>query len=52
MKTPDEQNDEIRAMVDKEFPRPVGGFESDSAEDEWKIKRENRFLEIVLGGAQ
>jgi hypothetical protein len=44
--TPDEQNDAIREQVDRELPRPAGGFETDAQEQAWKEKQEARFFEL------
>ena len=44
-------NDAIRAQVDAEITRPVGGFESADAEDAHRAAQDKRFLEIA-GGAQ
>ena len=46
MKTIDEQNDEIRARVNEELPRPAGGFETGEAEEAWRDAHEKRFLEL------
>lgn len=45
--TIDEQNDAIRAQVEREIPTPVGGFESDDARDEHRAKQDARFAELV-----
>jgi hypothetical protein len=45
--TPEEQNDAIRAQVESEMPRPIGGFESSEQAEEWKEKSDRRFLELV-----
>ena len=44
--TPDEINDMIRKRVESELPRPLGGFESADAEDEWRERSDKRFLEL------
>jgi hypothetical protein len=44
--TPDEQNDAIRDQVNRELPRPAGGFETDTQEQEWKVKQDARFFEL------
>lgn len=43
----DDQNDAIRAQVDAEMPRPVGGFESSDLEDVFRAAQDARFLELV-----
>jgi hypothetical protein len=45
--TPAEQNDAIRERVNREMPRPVGGFESSEQEDEFRAAHEARFMELV-----
>lgn len=45
--TPSEQNDAIRAQVEREIPTPAGGFETEDAKDEHKAKQEARFFELV-----
>ena len=45
--TPDEQNAAISAQVDREIPRPAGGFESADSEDDFKARQEARFNELV-----
>lgn len=45
--TTDEQNDAIRAQVDAEIPRPVGGFETFEQEEYWLAAVDNRFDELV-----
>ena len=47
IKTIDDQNDEIRAQVECEYPYPKGGFENANQLDEWKDKTEKRFMELV-----
>jgi hypothetical protein len=44
--TPEEQNDEIREIVNSEMPRPAGGFESSCDEASWKHSSEQRFMEL------
>jgi hypothetical protein len=46
MKTIDETNDEIRARVNAELPRPAGGVETAEAEEAWRDAHEKRFLEL------
>jgi hypothetical protein len=43
----DDQNDALRAQVDAELPRPVGGFETELEEDEWRRQQEQRFIQLV-----
>ena len=38
--TVDEQNDAIRAQVEREIPSPIGGFESEDARDDHKAKQD------------
>jgi hypothetical protein len=45
--TPDEINDAIRAQVEREIPKPVGGFETDDAEQAHREAHERRFSELV-----
>ncbi len=45
--TPDDENDELRAQVDREIPRPPGGFGTDAEEDAFRARREARFIELV-----
>ena len=47
MKNTDEQNDAIRAQVDAEMPRPLGGFEREDDEDAHRAKHERRFVELA-----
>jgi hypothetical protein len=49
MQTPEEINDEIREQVNREFPKPPNGFETELDEMEWKERAENRFMELVSG---
>ena len=51
MKTIDEMNDEIRARVNEELPRPAGGFETSEAEEAWRDAHEKRFLELCRESA-
>jgi hypothetical protein len=51
MKTTDEQNDEIRARVNAELPRPAGGFETSEAEEAWRDAQNQRFLELCAESA-
>lgn len=44
--TPEEQNDLIRAQVDAEIPRPIGGFETEEERDAWQAQHEARFMEL------
>ncbi len=44
--TPDEQNDAIRAQIEREMPRPAGGFESDEQEQDHREAHEKRFFEL------
>ena len=46
MRTPDEINDEIRAQVDREMPKPAEGFETRQEKEDWKQAREDRFVEL------
>ena len=41
--------DEAEAQVKREFPYPRGGFETNHELYEWKLKTEQRFVELVLG---
>jgi hypothetical protein len=43
----DEQNDAIRAQVDREIPGPVHGFASEDERDEHRAAQDARFLELV-----
>ena len=45
--TVDDQNDEIRAQVEREMPRPIGGFENTCDEDEHRLRQDARFMELV-----
>jgi hypothetical protein len=45
--TIDEINDQIRDLVAAELPRPVGGFETDKQEDEWRIASVRRFFQLI-----
>ena len=49
--TTSEQNDAIRAQVDAELPRPVGGFENSDDEQRWRDAQEARFFELVGASA-
>jgi hypothetical protein len=51
METIDETNDEIRARVNAEMPRPAGGFETSEAEDAWRDAHEKRFKELCAESA-
>lgn len=46
-KTIDDQNDEIRAQVERELPKPAGGFASAEDEDAFREAHEKRFMELV-----
>ena len=43
----DEQNDAIRAQVDREIPGPVHGFTSEDERDAHRAAQDARFLELV-----
>jgi len=43
----DEQNDIIRAQVDREIPGPVHGFISEDERDAHRAAQDARFLELV-----
>ena len=45
--TVDDQNDEIRAQVEREMPKPIGGFENARDEDEHRFRQDVRFMELV-----
>ena len=45
--TPDEQNDIIRAQVDREIPKPPGGFETEEDEATWRKRSDRRFFELA-----
>lgn len=51
MKTIDEMNDEIRARVNAELPRPAGGFETFEAREAWLDAHEKRFKELCAESA-
>lgn len=51
MKTTDEMNDEIRARVNAELPRPAGGFETFEAREAWLDAHEKRFKELCAESA-
>lgn len=44
--TPDEQNDQIRAQVERELPTPANGFETDEQAQDHRDAHERRFLEL------
>ena len=50
--TVDEQNDAIRAQVEREIPSPIGGFESEDARDDHKAKQDFRFAQLVQNPSQ
>ncbi len=43
----DMENDAIRAQVDRELPKPIGGFDNDEQYDDWREVQEARFMELV-----
>ena len=43
----DEQTEAIRAIVDRELPRPDGGFETDEQEQDWRDAQEVMFFDIL-----
>jgi hypothetical protein len=47
----DEQNDAIRAQVEAELPRPLGGFEREDDEDAFRAHHERRFAELMQNAA-
>jgi hypothetical protein len=47
IQTIDELNDAIRAQVEREMPRPLGGFDSADAEDEFRGRSDARFCLLV-----
>ena len=46
MKTPQEIEAIISEKVNKEFPKPLGGFETELEYIDWKLKQEERFAEL------
>lgn len=44
---PDLLNDLARAEVARQFPRPIGGFETDEQEQEWKEAQESLFYDLT-----
>lgn len=52
VESPDDINDRIRTQVNEELPRPIGGFETDTLDDELRLKRDARFMALVNGGAR
>jgi hypothetical protein len=47
IQTIDEQNEALRARVEREMPRPRGGFAADEEEDEFRRRVDARFLQLV-----
>jgi hypothetical protein len=45
-KTPQEIEAIISEKVNKEFPKPLGGFETELEYIDWKLKQEERFAEL------
>ncbi len=42
----DDKNTAAQEQVEHEFPRPIGGFECDDDEQQWRDLRDARFLEL------
>lgn len=45
--SPSEINDYFRAQVDRELPKPVGGFETNEQEQDHRERQEARFMELM-----
>ncbi len=52
MSTPNEQHDTLRVQVEREIPRPVGGFETDEAEDLHRWRQDERFMALCRAYAE
>jgi len=42
----DEENTAVQAQVEREFPKPISGFECDGDRQHWLDMRDARFLEL------